>query len=132
MDDALGTEALRIFMGVSDIVTVRQKDVSYAAPLGEAAYQMLHVAGRIDQPVAIGMFQEVAVPAKGLRRIEAAVRYTVSQRHRKPGHRLRHALLSGSADRAGGTGHQRLESGEFLSRVARLQFHEREFACLAE
>jgi hypothetical protein len=48
MYDAVGAETLRIFIGVGDIVAVRQENVSHSAVLFETARQLLHEAWQIN------------------------------------------------------------------------------------
>src|SRR4051794_22196097 len=74
VNDPLGAKTRGVFVSVGDIIAVRQENVADAAALGEAARQVLDKPRRIDQPVATGMLDEVAVPTERLPRVEAAVR----------------------------------------------------------
>src|SRR5947209_19303636 len=109
MDDALGAEAGGVLLRIGYIVAMRQEDVPDAAALGEAACQVLHKTRRIHQPVALGMLHEVAVPAEGFSRIEAAVGDAIRRRQREIGHCLCDAAAIRRADGYSWARHQRTQ-----------------------
>src|SRR5262249_39827568 len=74
MNDAAAAEMLGVPPGVGHVVTVRQEDVGDAAQRLKLLHQRGHEFGRVDQPVASGVLEEVAVAAIRLRGVEAAVR----------------------------------------------------------
>src|ERR1051326_4640028 len=73
MDEPRRPEPRGIKGGIRNVVAVREKNVAYAAPRGEAPRQVLDKSRRIDEPVAAGMLHKIAVAAERFARIEAAV-----------------------------------------------------------
>jgi hypothetical protein len=63
MDDAAAAEMLGVPPGVGHVVPVRQEDVGDAAQRLQYLHQRDHELGRVDQPVAGGVPDEVAVAA---------------------------------------------------------------------
>ena len=63
MNDAAAAKVLGVAGGVGHVVAVGQEDVADAAQLFQPADDRRHELGRVDQPVAIGMADEVAVAA---------------------------------------------------------------------
>src|SRR6185503_3732302 len=98
----------------------------------EAAREVFHVTGGIDQPVAFGMLDEVAVAAEGFARVEAAVRNAAGDSERELAHGLSDSGFAAGADGAGGTGDQGPQRGAGFIGRARLELHEGIVARVAE
>ena len=73
VNDSCRAELCCIAPGIGHIVLVRQEDVLYSAHPLEGGNQMAHIARRIDQPIAVGMLNEIAVGAERFFGIEAVV-----------------------------------------------------------
>src|SRR5713226_4349373 len=63
MNDAATSEMLGVTLGISDVVSVRQKDMSDAAERFQLFHQRRDKFRRVDQPIACGVSDEVAVAA---------------------------------------------------------------------
>ena len=117
-------EVLREQASVGHVIGVRQEDVGDAAERFEAAHQPGLELGRIDEPVAVRVLDEVAIAAVGMRRVEAAI---MDRRFQDDGKVVHHrlgsigALAADRAGRAADEGPQRL--GTLLG-VGRLPVHE--------
>ena len=99
-----------IFLCIGHIVFMRQEDVRDAAFMFEGLDKMFKVTRRIDEPVAVRMFDEEAIRAERLLRIKAAVRHPVFKLEREARHGVFHPQLVAvlGADRADGAGEERL------------------------
>src|SRR6516165_5958262 len=73
MDYSSGAEVVRELGGVGYVVLMGQENVADTADCFEAAHQMLCEPGRIHQPVAVGMGDQIAVGAETFACIESAV-----------------------------------------------------------
>src|SRR6476620_4444281 len=89
MNDASAAEMLGKALGVSHVVPMSQEDVGDAAKGLQTFNQGPDEFGRIDQPVAVGVLNEVAVAAIRLGRGEAAIEDRLFDEERKV---LHHAL----------------------------------------
>ena len=66
MNQPFCSEVFGVLVGIGDIVFVCEKDVCETALLLEGLDQMLEVPGRIDQPVAVRVFDEEAIRTERL------------------------------------------------------------------
>jgi hypothetical protein len=73
MDDPLGSEAPGVLVRVRHIVSMREKNVADTTLFGEAPSKMFDKTWGIDEPVAGGVFQKVAVSAEGFPGVETAI-----------------------------------------------------------
>src|SRR5438105_14885376 len=73
VNDPRRLEVSGISRGVRDIILVAQDDVPDATPELEGFDQMRQVSGRVQQPIAMLMTNEITVGAERLLRIESVV-----------------------------------------------------------
>src|SRR5438445_585670 len=134
MDDPLRAEVLGVARRVADVVLVREEDVCDPAHPLERDHQLLHVPRRIDQPVAIRMANDIAVRAERLLRVKPVVADIVFNQHREAVSGSTHHSLVGyqGADRAHGTGQERLIGLVTLGLALRLAIDGRVLAILDE
>src|SRR3989441_4558184 len=81
MDDSLRAEVLGVARRIADVVLVREEDVRDPAHSLEGVNQLFHIPGRIDEPIAIKMADEIAVRAERLLRVEPVVEDIVFNHH---------------------------------------------------
>ena len=118
--------------GVGHVVPVRQEDVGDAAQRLKLPHQRGHELGRIDQPVAGGVPDEVAVAAIRLRGVEAAVVDRLLDDQREVLHHRLRVVVAEAADRPGGAGQERLQRLPPVGAGDRLGLDEGRFGGLAE
>src|SRR5689334_10691568 len=123
MDNPLGPETGGVLLRVGNVVAMGQEDVADAAARLELPRQALDIAWRVDQPVPVGMFDEIAVAAKRFLRIEAAVRNAFGKGHRELIRCRRGVRGVRSADRPRRTGDQRSGRGPPFALVPWLDSH---------
>src|SRR5208282_524241 len=107
MDDAAARKPRGILLRFGDIVAMRQENVRDASQFFEPIDQMREILRGVDEPVALGTRDEIAISSEGFRRIEAAVVYAAFERHRKIGFRLAGGDGIERADRTGWASKQR-------------------------
>ena len=73
MNDAAAAKMLGVAPGIGHVVPVRQEDVGDAAQRLKLLHERRYELGRVDEPVASGVLDEVAVAAIRLRGVVAAV-----------------------------------------------------------
>src|SRR5262245_13085803 len=108
MDDAAAAKMLGVALGIGYVVPVRQEDVADAAQRLKLLYQRGHELGRVDQPVASGVPDEVAVAAIRLRGVVAAVIDRLLDEKREVLHHRLHVVITEAADGSCGAGQERL------------------------
>jgi hypothetical protein len=106
MDDALAAKPFGIHMSLGDVITVRQEDVLDTAQFLEPSNQIWQVFWRVDEPVAGGMLDDIAMAAIGLRRIEPGVIHTVFEMQREIVHEFASIVLMYHANRSRRAGQQ--------------------------
>src|SRR5579871_2272187 len=124
VNHSLGAEMEGEALGVGDVVGMRQEDPRQAAPLLDAAHESRQELRRIDEPIAVGPADEVAIAAERLRRVHAAVIDVVFDRQREIVEHRAGGVSSMSADGAGRTADEGLEGAVRLLRVGGLELHE--------
>ena len=97
-------EVLGVAVGVGHVVPVRQEDVGDAAQRLEPPHERGDELRRVDQPVARGVPDEVAVAAVRLRRVVAAVVDRLLDGEREVVHHGLHVVVAEAADGPGGAG----------------------------
>src|SRR6476620_1507001 len=73
MNNPCRLKPVSITSRIRHIVFMREKDEADAAHLFKRIHEMFDVARRIDQPLAAGMLQEIAVSAKRRRGVKSRV-----------------------------------------------------------
>src|SRR5687767_11363021 len=120
MYDSLAIELMSVLSSFCNIITVGQKDITNSTELAEPAGQTRQELRRIDQPIPLGMFYQIAAPAVGLWRIESAVIDTVLKMKREIARYVFCVVAVESSDRTCRTGQERSERPSFVSLSLRL------------
>ena len=132
MDKPPAAELPGIELGVGHVVTVGQEDVGHATQGVQLAHEAGQELGRIDEPVAVPVANEIAVAAEGLGGIEAAIKH---RRLDGEGKVIKHGLslvLSPATDGPGGAADQGVEGVAAVFRGGRLVVDERMVLGFAE
>src|SRR5262245_34555311 len=117
--------------GIRYIVPMRQENMRYAAERFQPPHELWQELGRIDQPVARRVSNEITASAVRLERREAAIKNGPLDRQRKIGHHRFGVVRSPRSDRTGGARHQRLQSRPLVA-GSWLALHKRVFVGLAK
>ncbi len=91
VNDPPSPEPLCILRRIRHVVFMGQEDVSDASHSLERLDEMLEIPGRIDQPVAARMLNEVTVGAERLFRVEPAIEHPLVQAQGETRHRRLHS-----------------------------------------
>src|SRR5579884_3024485 len=127
MDDPCCAKMFSITGGIGHIIFMGQKNGANPSHLLERIDQRPDVARRINQPVAVGMPNEITVAAERLLRIESGIINLPVQMKRKTFHRTLQPRLIAllRADRADRAGQERLIGLMQLGISLRLMNHGR-------
>src|SRR5215831_14772045 len=108
MNDATTGKMVGIALGICHVVPMRQEDVGDPAESLELVDERSDELRRVDQPVASGMLDEVAVAAIGLGRIVATIEDWLFDEQRKVLHHRLHIIVTEATNGPCGAGKQRL------------------------
>src|SRR5260370_23465691 len=128
MNDAATAKMLGVALSIGHIVSVRQEDVANPAQRLQLLHQRRDELGRVDQPVASGVPNEVAVAAIRLGGVVAAVLDRLFKEEREVPHDRFRVVVTKAADRPGGAGQQGLQRLPPVGAGNRLGFDEGSFA----
>lgn len=105
MNDALAAEVSRVAVGIGHIVAMGQEYLGDSAEIGEPLNQPWYELGRVDEPVAGWVMDEVAAAAVRLWRFVPAVIDRILDQHGEVIHDLLRPLAAAGANRAGRATH---------------------------
>jgi hypothetical protein len=120
MNDASTFEVFGKTLGIGYVVSMRQEYVGNAAKLFQLLHERRNELRRVDQPIACGVSNEVAIAAVRLRRIVAAVIDRLLDHERKVLHDGLHVVIAKAPNRpcrAGQESLQRLPADEAGNRL---------------
>lgn len=109
MNESPSLEVGSVMFRIGHIVTMSQEDVRDSAQVFEAANKLRQKLWRIDEPVSLGMSDEVAVAAERFPRVEAAIKDRIFDGQRKVAHDRLGGVVAQATD---GTGRARNEGME--------------------
>src|SRR5207249_2581496 len=131
VNDAASAEMTGVLVSVRYVVLMRQENAGHTTERLQPANKLRQELGRIDEPVAPGAPNEVAAAAERFGRGEPAVINVAVDQQWEIGHCGFGIVPAARADRASGTGQQRVQGGALISRI-RLRLDERVAVGLAE
>ncbi|MNL33828.1 hypothetical protein D3C87_1557590 [compost metagenome] len=132
MDDPFASEALGIAGGLGHVVLVGEEDVADSSHGLEALDEMGKELGRVDEPVAVRIMDEVAMASVGLGRVEAVVVDPFVQGHGEIAHDLAGGMEVERTDGPRRASEQGLQGFPLLLRGSRLGIHVRRVASFGE
>src|ERR1041385_7188697 len=103
MNDALTLKSLSVSMRFSHIVPMCEEYVPDAAPFLECLCEVWKKFGRVDEPVAFRVHNEITVTSKRIWRVKAAVVYLTFDWKRKIMNHIFAVVGPSSADGTGWT-----------------------------